>query len=219
MKQFFLLIVIIGLLSTSANLITQSRNIKKQNLEMLREQFYTNVITLPAKTDDSIRIILAYTFFFKNLVFMHNNEVGFFATPELEMVFRDNDGIIRNRFLSKDTIFATTFDETQSKTLTTTCFAELTMPNKDYRINAKLNNSKSIFPFTTEQNIKQSETNFDIVFLQKSKELNTYYPVLLNNKIPFLPCDISFFVPFTTTSQDSTFKFTITKKTVDTDLD
>ncbi|MCO5252106.1 MAG: GWxTD domain-containing protein [Candidatus Kapabacteria bacterium] len=82
--------------------------------KMYAESFYQ-----PIAGNDSIEITLMFKIVHHTLSFVKatesDRENQFSATPSIEIIMKDSDGIIRNRIRWKDTIYVNRYEDTESK--------------------------------------------------------------------------------------------------------
>ena len=216
-KIFILMLLcfILILLYSTATLFSQSRADKLNHFGN-NEIFFTNTITLPSSSNDSLQVIFCYSFLYDGLVFQKNAANVFFATPEIEAVFKDKEGITRKRFISNDTIYANSYEQTQSKNMYYTNYVMFYLVKNDYKIISNFNNSKAIRTFPIESNINISDININPFFLQADVIDNAFTPFLLSNCVPFSASDFVFFVPIiyhsNTKINEEIFDYKIQKK-------
>jgi GWxTD domain-containing protein len=181
-----------------------------KNYILDNEVFYTNIIAIPSYNQDSIDVLLYYTFFYSGLVFQKINDNKYFAIPELEATFKDNEGIIRKRFISNDTIFVSTFEQTQEKSYYSN-FIQFHLANNDYKIVCKLNNLKqrpnpieyAVFKYSNKNKLKN-------MFILNFENPN-YKPFYSNNCVPFDASSFSIFIPVVK-SDNKNYNYTIEKQ-------
>lgn len=86
---------------------------------------------------DSMKLFLSYRLLYDVLSFKEiseSNKSIFFSDVDIEVVLTDDGGVIRKRANKKDSIFAITFEETNSKEKYHKGFFELSVKNSDYTI-------------------------------------------------------------------------------------
>ena len=179
-------IVIVLLFILSINIFSQPA---RNNINT--EAFYINIIALPTDNKDSIDVFVYYTFCYNELVFQKTNDNDFFSVPDLEVTFKDNDGITRKRFISDDTIFANNYDQIQEKIYYSNS-TQFRLANNDYKIVSKTNNSKyrsnpieyTISNYYNENKIKN-------IFILD----NEHKPFYSNNCVPYDAYSFFVFIP------------------------
>ena len=178
----------------------QNRIPDRSNYFVFGDNFFAQTFAMPSTTMDSINILFCYSFVYDGLIFQKTANDQYFAVPNLEATFKDNDGITRKRLLTNDTIWTDGFDETNSKT-TFSNIATFSLPKKDYKISVKLNNSKSSRNIILESKIQgfdsltKTETILQPFFMQSSGDNIIYFPFLSNNYIPFSAKNFTIFIP------------------------
>ena len=210
---------------TVFNQISFSQNQKisvndKNNFFVFGDNFFVQIFAMPNLTMDSINISFCYKFIYDGLIFQKTNNDEYFAVPNLEATFKDNDGITRKRLLTNDTIWTNNFDETNSKTTYFSNFANFSLPKNDYKISVKLNNGKSSRNITFESKIQgfdsltKTETILRPFFVQPSGDNTIYFPFFSNNYIPFSAKNFTVFVPASIqkTADNNIFTYKIEKK-------
>lgn len=82
-------------------------------------QFYTEHHLSPENTPDSLNVIVFYNIMYDALAFIKeisdNSDFVYKATAKIEITFKDESGIIRNRAFNSDSLTVNDYNETNSK--------------------------------------------------------------------------------------------------------
>ena len=211
------LFIVFGQISFSQS---RGRMPDKSNFFVFGDNFFAQTFAMPNPTMDSINILFCYSFIYDGLIFQKTANDRYFAVPNLEATFRDNDGIIRRRLLTNDTVWTDYFDETTSKTTSFSNISTFTLPLSDYRISVRLNNGKSSRNITLESKIQgfaaltKTETILQPFFMQPLNVNAVYFPFLSNNYIPFSAKNFTVFIPVSIqkTAENVAFDYKIERK-------
>ena len=80
---------------------------------------YAESHILPDNNPDSIRVAVMFKILYDAMLFTQVNpleNVGkFMAIPEVEIYFKNDEGVIKKRTMWRDTIWANTFEQTKAK--------------------------------------------------------------------------------------------------------
>ena len=204
MKKIFIIIIFFNIFATAFSQFgnENSRGYQNEgygnhdmsNYYSFGEEFTADAWTMPYSSPDSFQIIVMAKIQYNLLNFsklQKDNSVQeiFYCVPQLELVFKDNDGIITNRTTVLDTVFTDSYDETKSKTKYLFKSFNFVFPNGKYNLNVN---------FTSKDQIKKSTYNFDFDrtngFYSKSQFSEPIYcdvkdksvePFVLNNCLSF----------------------------------
>lgn len=101
-------------------------------------EFDSSVFKVNHSDEDSVRLIISYRLLYDVLnfeeIYEKDNKNLYSSDVDIEIVFTDDGGIIRNRSNIKDTIYAKSFEETNSKIIYHKGFFDINLKNSDYRI-------------------------------------------------------------------------------------
>jgi GWxTD domain-containing protein len=180
-----------------------------------KDNFFFNYMLNPAKSNDSLNYTIMFKISHSVLAFNKSDEnrrgVTFSAKPIVEIVFKDSEGIIRERQIWSDTISVSSFDETNDKHLFTGDFIKTRLKKSDYEVkislldkyNQKINNYN--FSIKSDFNDKH---RFSYPLIIK-KDGNVNKPLIFNQNLEFTSKTFSLY--FLTYKQNENFSFSITK--------
>lgn len=130
---------------------------------------------------DSIKLFISYRLLYDVLSFKELNEGDksiFFSDVDIEVVLTDDGGVIRKRANKKDSVFANSFEETNSKELYHKGFFEFSVKNSNYSVNLtvidrfkKKINQKI---FIKKLDYKKLLNSSDILFYRQNAQSNLY---------------------------------------------
>jgi GWxTD domain-containing protein len=169
----------------------------KKNLYDFGEQLYTEVHYLPAESPDSVKVITLYRFSYNSIGFekaglMQLNNNLFYSVPQFEIEFKDDEGIIREREISQDSVFTDDYERTISKTdyIYGGFVSGLESGKYDYEIRLSDNNIKNIKRKTIKDTVNhkfddnQSQGQPIFTYIKSDKE-NEYVPYIMNSRMDF----------------------------------
>ena len=117
---------------------TQLYSLDKTTYYSYGVEFDANYFKLEHTNKDSIKLYVNYRLLYDVLSFQEQVDSKdskiFTSQVDIEIVLTDDGGIIRKRENRKDTIYAKSFEETNSKDLYHTGFFELNLKNSDFTI-------------------------------------------------------------------------------------
>ncbi|MBM2814909.1 MAG: hypothetical protein HW421_1671 [Ignavibacteria bacterium] len=110
------------------------------------EKGYTEAHILPTLHQDSIDLLIMFRISNDALAFTQNKLLNhFIAYPNLEIVIKDADGIIRKRSIWLDTVIVFNYDKTTSKTEFTRAFQVFRMPAGKYNVGINYSENNNLF--------------------------------------------------------------------------
>jgi hypothetical protein len=88
-------------------------------LESQREPLYTEIRTLHHSSEDSMTILAMFRIQYDALLFEKSTSFrgAYVAFPSLEIESKDSNGIIKSRIQWKDSVFASSYEQTNSESL------------------------------------------------------------------------------------------------------
>lgn len=129
-------------------------------------EFDANYFKVGHDDKDSLKLFINYRILYDILSFSEEYSNGkeniFSSNVDVELVLTDEEGIIRNRSNNKDTIYAKSFEETNSKSLYYKSYFELNLKNSDYSCEINLIDR---FKKKYSKSLKIKKINYDNIFL------------------------------------------------------
>ncbi len=185
---------------------------------------YAEINILPYDNNDTAKINILYKIQFNSLIFKKSTEKKtynkFIALPQLEIVLKDKDGIIRSRNNIVDTVIVDNFEETSSKELYFSNFVESKVAHNEYKCSIEFNKSptnvKLNFNINTDLDFytKKNVLTTPIFISRKVKESSKYLlPFIMDKKIAFSSVDTGILIPISYENETSQFRYEI--KTLD----
>lgn len=185
---------------------------------------FAEINILPYDNNDTAKINILYKIQFNSMIFKKSTEKAtfnkFIALPELEIVLKDKDGIIRSRSNIVDTVIIDNFDETSSKELYYSNFVESKVAHNEYKCTIEFNkipsNVKLNFNINTDLDFysKKNVLTSPIFISRKVKESSKYLlPFIMDKKIAFSSVDTGILIPISYENESSQFRYEI--KTLD----
>ena len=209
-------IIIILSFILSVNVFSQQDKFQPSKLYIdskYDEMFFLHIIALPSDNSDSTDIYLCYTFCYISLVFQKTDDDKYYAIPEMEVTFKDSEGITRKRFITNDTIIADNYNATQQKENNYSNVVKFSLANDNYKVVAKFNNSKSRTSTIEHTISKYSDDNKLVNMFLLPCTQTDYFDVIIpynsfssnNNCVPFSSNNFTIFIPTKSNNRDYTF--------------
>ncbi|MBE2188236.1 MAG: GWxTD domain-containing protein [Desulfobulbaceae bacterium] len=186
--------------------------------KMYAESFYQ-----PIADNDSIEVTLMFKIVHHTLGFIKSNsndkENHFFATPSLEIIIKDSDGIIRNRIRWKDTIHVNNYDDTESKDKFAIGYVQFNMMPGSY--NSSISLLDSYDKKTHSIDLKLNPEDFsrkplisNPVFVTKNAGISDYiyYPFILGGNVAFSAENSTILLPLSYSTDFDSFNFILQSK-------
>jgi len=215
-------IIIIFLISVSL-VQAQQQKFDRATYYSYGIKLFSEAHTLPDNSSDSVQIAVLYKVTYETLLFTQSNTVDnpgrFQSIPLIEIFFRDQSGIIRNRTLLTDTVWADDYEQTQRKDLYFTGFMTTKLYASDYSCTVQLLDRYKKPAEVNEFNIKSGldftklHTIASPVLTYASDNMPDYktVPFVLSNKINFTSKDAKILVPATFSNRYNVFNYSIVK--------
>lgn len=183
-------------------------------------QFVYDLTVQPHESKDSVNYVVFYRVMHSTLTFMKNSTGAFTnyrSIVNLELIFKDKEGIIRKRVAGKDTILVDDFNDTKSKDAFLYSSLKFAAPINDYSLGFELTDQSS-------QMIQKGNIEPPNV-MEYSKSPKIYYPLIadftknknvfnsncVSKKAPFSSKELLFLAPITYKNADKKYYFRITK--------
>jgi GWxTD domain-containing protein len=191
----------------------------KQQFE-LGKKFYSDIYVLPEVGSDSVKIVIVFRISYQTLTFIKTNSNGnekYISIPNIEVEFKDNDGIVRKRIFSEDTIVSNNYEESVSSVYYFYGLLTTKMKTGKYNVTAFLRCANShllrnkVFKLMEFKNFNKekiiSEPILTTAFQpDKGYTVNTY---IMDLGIPFSSEGASILVPVTYENEFEKFKYTL----------
>jgi hypothetical protein len=180
---------------------------------------YAEAHALPNTSPDSVNILVLFKVSHYALVFIQANPLehpgSFQAVPSVEVFFRDDSGIIRNRTLWTDTIWAKNYDESKSKDIYVSGYVRTKLAKSEYTCTVQLLDryrnpaDKSEIKINAKKDFLTASVISSPIFVYSTPKLSNYksVPFILGNKINFTSSDAKILLPVT--YQDSMYIITL----------
>lgn len=217
-KKIFLFLLLI-----SVPLIAQKQNFDRASYYSYGQKLFSEAHLLPYNDKDSTKIIIMFKTVYESLIFVQVNPLdnpgNFQAIPFIEIFFKDENGIIKNRVLWSDTVWAKDYDETKSKNKFSAGYVETTLPNTDYKCTVQLldrykkPSEKNDLTISTIKNNNKNTIYFDPILTYSEKELPQYksIPFILSNKINFNSKDTKIIIPLIYPKKYNVYNYNLKK--------
>lgn len=204
---------------------------KKQLISQLDRTAYYNFGTpffleyniLPSESKDSNLITILYKMQYNSLIFKQSTQKEHFgkyiANVDLDLILKNNDGIIKRKSILSDTVICNTFEETTSKTFYFSNFIQYKIQADKYKLFVEYSKlPKTIsrtydidasYTFLTKENTISSP-----ILLSRTTEGSTksLFPSIQNNKASFSSVDIAILLPISFSSTPPTYYYQIKSK-------
>ncbi|MCL2039957.1 MAG: GWxTD domain-containing protein [Bacteroidetes bacterium] len=159
------------------------------------EVFFVNIIVTPSYYPSAINIYVFYTFSYSGIVFQKTDNNKYYAIPEIEVTFKDSEGITRKRFISNDTILVDDYESTQKKIYFSNS-TEFELAKDDYKVVAKFNNSKTrTSPIEHTISKPLGDNMFILTDRSSNKGRDTLYVPYSTNCVPYNASSFDIFIP------------------------
>lgn len=211
MKKYIIFIFLISFFSLEAQL-------DRSQYYSYGSQIFTDVHTVPS-TPDSLNLVITFKMSHNTLNFKKGTEgrsFGKFIAPvTAEIKIISEEGIIKSRFMYKDTIIVSEYYETISKLDFAEGFYEVILENSEYTVEIEFstkdysNESKRI------HKIKKIKGQIhDPIFIQDKREdkFQLNRPYILNKSVSFSSDGCRLIFPFSGIGGDDNYSFKITKE-------
>jgi len=216
--KIFSLILFIFLLQL--NQIFSQRSLLKDSKQQyeLGKKFYSDIYVLPDEAPDSVKIIVIYRISYQTLTFTKTNSNGqesYLSIPNIELEFKDSEGIIRKRIFREDSIIFNTFEETVTSKEYIYGYLTTLMKTGKYTISAFLRCANTqllkskVFPLIDFKNFQKEKLISEPIItstLEPDKSI-IVKPYIMNLGIPFSSEGASILIPVTYKNEFEKFKF------------
>ena len=225
---FGILLLAISLMTTESS-YAQKEQFNRASFYSYGTRLFSEAHVLPDKSPDSINVMVLYKVVHEALVFIQVNPLEnpghFQAIPTVEIYFRDNSGIIRNRTLFSDTVWVNTYEETQSKDLYAQGYSVTKLSISDYTCTVQLLDryrkpaDKNEISLKSNLKFLKEPVISDPIFAHSSDKLipSQVVPFILGSNINFTSLDAKILVPVSYKKLYNVFNYTIEKKVIKDD--
>lgn len=183
------------------------------------EQFYAEAHLLPSRSMDSLRFVIMFKVVNDILTWKKDISTGqekYKASPAVEIVVKDESGIIRERNHWDQIVTVSSYEKTDSKSDYIYGFFNFNLANKSYKLKIELkdDNGRTIKSKNLDlpdlKNFYDKPT-FSLPLFSSKNKSESIRPYLYGNKIDFNSVDSYSYINLSY-SKESDFFFTVTKK-------
>jgi GWxTD domain-containing protein len=177
--------------------IAKSQNMDKSAYYSYGTLLYAESHVLPYNNTDSIKIAVMFKLLYDAMQFTQVNPLEnagkFMAVPEVEIYFKDDQGVIKKRTMWSDTVWVNEFEQTNAKDKYTNGYLIVNLPSGNYTIVVQM-----IDKYKQAAEIEEIKVKADKKFLQNSficepifgnypfkDNTNKFQPYVLSNNIDF----------------------------------
>lgn len=215
--------IIFVLLASCSYLVSQQNQLDRSSFYSYGTRMFSEAHTLPSDSPDSINVLVMFKVVHEALLFVQANPLenpgSFQAIPSVEIFFKDELGIIKNRTLWTDTLWVNSYEDTKSKYKYSEGFVYIRLPIMNYNCTVQLLDryrkpaDKSEIKLNSKINFSQSGTISDPIFAYSNPDLPAYkmVPFILENKINFTSKDSKILIPVSYKQNYDVFNYLITK--------
>lgn len=209
-----LLVVILFFVS-----ISLSAQIDKSKYYSYGESIFSEVIELPYSNADSSRLVILVKAANEALKFTKvkdgPNFGKYYGVLNVEILFQNSDGIVKNRTKITDTIYFKDYEQTLSKTIFVEEAKEIIMPKGKYDIEIKFDIKDNSYLNNKEHKIDLDKNQIlftPILFNSQSSDVYTeLQPFLYNQVISFDAQGVKILIP-AKELEDANYTYTLVKK-------
>lgn len=188
-------------------------------------KMFAEAHTLPDEAPDSVNVLFLFKTIYDALIFIQVNPLdnpgSFQATPNIEILLKDDNGVIRNRMIWSDTVWTKDYNDTKSKEKFAEGFVTLKMLAGNYNCTVNLLDRYKKVIEKVELNLNskfdfhKSNIISDPIFTASNSSLAEYrsVPFILSNKINFTSKDAKILIPVSYSLNHNVFYYSIKKDT------
>lgn len=214
MKMNRLLVVLLLLVS-----VTLSAQIDKSKYYSYGESLFSEVLELPYSNPDSARIVILAKAANESLRFQKvkdgPNFGKYFGVLDVEILFQNSDGIVKNRSKISDTIYFKEYEQTLSKSIFVEGTKEIIMPRGKFDIEVKFDIKDNTYLNSKKHEIdvrKKPELYTPLLFnTQRADVYTELQPFALNQIISFDAQGAKILIP-AEDLEEANYTYTFTKK-------
>jgi GWxTD domain-containing protein len=224
MKVFFLIIF------ASVSLLAQKPQFDRASYYSYGQKLFAEAHTLSDNSKDSIKILVLFKSVYESLLFVQANPLdnpgSFQAIPSVEVFFKDESGIIKNRVLWTDTIWVNNYEDTKFKEKYSEGFIIAKLPINEYSCTIQLldryrkPSEKLDIQLKSKIDFTKNTIIGDPIFTYPVQQLPAYksIPFILSNKVNFISRDAKIIIPVIYKKNYNVFNYTIKKEIQSTDI-
>ncbi|MBX3044118.1 MAG: GWxTD domain-containing protein [Candidatus Kapabacteria bacterium] len=228
-KKLFLIIFIANFFYLGSDALGQKQQFDRASFYSFGIRLFSEAHTLPDISNDSVNVLIFYKIAYEALAFIQVNPLEnpgqFQAVASVEVFFRDNSGIIRNRSLLSDSLWVSSYEETQSKDLYKSGYHITKLATSEYTCTVQLLDrykkpaDKNELKISANQRFLSQKVISDPIFAFSSDKLPAYraVPFILGNKINFTSSDARILIPVSYKPNFNVFNYNIEKKILESD--
>lgn len=210
-KQIF-----IGLIFLSAFIAADSQD--RSQYFTFGEPYKASVIVLPHSSNDSLHAIVMHRISYETLQFTRTRKGGlttYAAETEVNITFRNSEGIVKNRTFWRDTVITTDFSETSMKNKWVEGAIQTDLPLGNYMVEiefdtkSRYRKNKIELAIDYPEGFYKSNDDATFVFAEKNEEAGITTPFIDGDKILFNPegASIKIFTEVSDVAGQYIFKF------------
>ncbi len=220
LKKIFLIIIISA--SFVSKLSAQPGMTKDRSLYYdYGQDFYIETHFLPSEEPDSMKVLIFYRLANEMLIFNKNQDAfdikrQFLAPYKVNVEFKDEDNIIRERLSREDTIFAESYEESRSKEIFRYGFFSSKLKAGSYKWYADVydKDNKTLTDIKPEETRVYTwfseETEGTPLFMKRSDyDKDIYNPFYLDGNLAFKTNNAFAFIPVSFRNQNKRFSYEI----------
>ena len=209
-----LLVVLLFLVS-----ITLSAQIDKSKYYSYGESLFSEVLELPYSNPDSAKIVVLVKAANESLRFQKVKDGAYFGqyfgVLDVEILFQNSDGIVKNRSKISDTIYFKEYEQTLSKSILVEGMKEVIVPRGKFNLEVKFDIKDNTYLNTKKHELdvsKKPELYTPLLFnTQRSDVYTELQPFILNQIISFDAQGAKILIP-AENLDDANYTYTFTKK-------
>jgi len=199
--------------------ISLSAQIDKSKYYSYGESLFSEVLELPYSNPDSTRLAILVKAANESLRFQKvkdgPNFGKYFGVLDVEILFQNSDGIVKNRSKISDTIYFKDYEQTLSKSIYVEGIQEIVLPRGKFDIEIKFDIKDNSYLATKKHSIDVSqkpELYTPILFnTQRTDVYTELQPFGLNKKISFDAQGAKILIP-AEDLEDANYTYTLSKK-------
>lgn len=217
-----IIFLILFLLLINLNAIFSQKNLLKDPKQQFEtgKKFYSDIYVLPDEAQDSVKIIVVYRISYQTLTFIKNSNNGqesYLSIPNIEVEFKDADGIIRKRIFREDSVLLNNFDETVSPDEYIYGLLTTRIKTGKYSVSAFLRCANTqllkskVFALFDFKDFKKDKIISEPILTTSfyPDKSNTINPYIMDLGIPFSSEGASILIPVTYNNELEKFKCTL----------
>lgn len=187
----------------------------------IRESYFAEVHLLPNENATSSTVLCMVRFTNDLLTFYKSptvplNERTYYAPYTITIECRDTMGIIRHSKFISDTIFASSFEATISRTRSTNCLYTLTLPQLAYTVNVEIGQNTTTLRRYKSELMKLQPSNKGVMItkpiIAADGSSSTFQPLMNNGNVPFGIDAVRLFSASINVAEGSIYQYRLIRK-------